>query len=167
MKRGQSRYEQPPTPGVHQHIPPWNLRDEVQKQASSDAQIDAADPLNILDTLPIQNMKLNMPATDSRCGTLKRPEAPVQERRPTWPINSASLNMNASGVASRRLLQNSIHGHGQGTGIGAPPADQSRTVTTQHRSMAPGPNVMRQTELSKLPRSPSQLTHAPTADCCI
>jgi len=160
LKRGQSRYEQPPTPGVHQHIPPWNLKDEVQKQASSDNRKDAADPLNILDTLPLQSV-LNMPATDSRCGTLKRPPiAPADERRPTWPLNSASLNLNASGVASRRLLQNSmqgiqgIHGHHSGhhsgTGIGAPPADQSRTSHhTQLRSMAPGSQVMRQTELSK------------------
>jgi hypothetical protein len=151
-------YGQPPTPSITQHVPAWNLREEPRSRGGSISgpELPAAtdDPLHILDTLPIQNMRLNAnaSASDSRCGTLKRPAQVTEERRTTtWP-SAVVLDASTSGIANRRL---------------ANAAEQSRPITAKVRSVEPVANTTRPPQLSNLSRSPSQLNRPPAADCFI
>ncbi|KAG8831362.1 hypothetical protein FRB91_006506 [Serendipita sp. 411] len=128
-----SYYGQPPTPGVHQHVPAWNLQEQQRARAGSlsdplSPKETTEDPLHILDTLPIQNLRLNgsAPVPDSRCGTLKRPNAVGDDRRMTARPNDVVLNPNTSTIANRRNVM--VGGHGPLTsGVGGGIlGDQSR-----------------------------------------
>jgi len=162
-----SMYGQPPTPSITQHVPAWNLREEPRSRGGSISGPEPTgatdDPLHILDTLPIQNMRLNAnaSASDSRCGTLKRPAQVTEERRTTtWPASSTVvLDASTSGIANRRLANG-----GQGTGAVTHRGEQSRPITANLRSVEPVPNTTRSPELSNLSRSPSQLNRPPAAD---
>lgn len=163
-----SLYGQPPTPNITQHVPAWNLREEPRSRGGSlsvkgPEQVGDTndDPLHILDTLPIQNLRLNpnASASDSRCGTLKRPHPVTEERRTSsWPSHVV-LDASTSGLATRRLAnaQGTLHGplHGE---------DQSRPITVKLRPVEPVPNATRPPELGKSSRSPSQLNHPSAAD---
>lgn len=160
------RYGQPPTPSVHQHVPAWNRdrQGSVSDYGGSENNHGAEDdPLNILDTLPIQNLRLgsNAPLSDSKCGTLKRPNAPVDDRRTnTWPAEVV-LNANTStgGIASRRLASAATTGHESST-------NSSRPVQ-RLRTVEPETTARRPPEHSKLPHSTHHLNHATPADCFI
>ncbi|KAG8813523.1 hypothetical protein FRC17_001537, partial [Serendipita sp. 399] len=126
-----SYYGQPPTPGVTQHVPAWNIQEQRARNGSiSEKPVagDAADdPLHILDTLPIQNLRLNSsaPAPDSRCGTLKRPMAVGEDRRTTARPTDVVLNPNTSTIANRRnVMVGSHHSTMASVGLG----DQSRQL---------------------------------------
>lgn len=185
-RRLSSAYGQPPTPSVHQHVPAWHVRDEVavsRERGSSFSDHGGSennaedDPLNILDTLPIQNLRLgpssaNAPMSDSRCGTLKRPTmmSPVEERRTnTWPAEN-NIALNASGgIASRRLATAAtagMVGHESQSHLHHHNTSSSRPVQ-RLRTVEPDTTVRRPPELSKLPHSTPHLNHATPADCYI
>jgi hypothetical protein len=139
-----SRYGQPPTPNITQHIPAWNMREEPRSRGGSISESPVAvatsvsdDPLHILDTLPIQNMRLNAnaSASDSRCGTLKRPAQVTEERRTsTWPSNVV-LDASTSGTIANRRLANH--------GAPALRPEQSRPITANPRTVEPVLNSTR------------------------
>jgi hypothetical protein len=177
VRRLSSIYGQPPTPSVTQHVPAWNLREGREREGSfsdygSPGSVETADdPLNILDTLPIQNLRLNSnaPVSDSRCGTLKRPAAPIEDRRTnTWPADVVlNANTSTSGIASRRLQANATSAAPPGHGINSAVVNQSRGGAGKFRSVEPDTPLRRSPELSKLPHSTSHLNHATPADCFI
>jgi len=172
-RRQASLYGQPPTPSVHQHVPAWNIREGREREGSfSDyggpgVGETADDPLNILDTLPIQNLRLtsNAPLSDSRCGTLKRPVAPIEDRRSTtWPADVVlNANTSTSGIASRRLQAGVAQGHGMSSAV----VNQSRPMIGKLRPVEPDATARRSPEHGKLPHSTSHLNHATPADCFI
>lgn len=139
-----SRYGQPPTPNITQHIAAWNMREEPRSRGGSISESPIAvatsvsdDPLHILDTLPIQNMRLNAnaSASDSRCGTLKRPAQVTEERRTsTWPANGVVLDASTSGTIANRRLANPTH---------ALRPEQSRPITANPRTVEPVLNSTR------------------------
>jgi len=167
---------QPPTPNVHQHVPAWNLREGRERQGSlsdhgSPGFPEATDdPLNILDTLPIQNLRLNSnaPPSDLRCGTLKRVAVPIEDHRTnTWPAGVVlNANPSTSGIASRRLQANASAA-GPGHGIPNAIVTQSRAVVGKLRPVEPDTSARRSPEHSKLPHSTPHLNHATPADCFI
>ena len=146
-------HQQPPTP-ISQHIPAWQILEEQRPRGgsisgSSTGGDSADDPLNILDTLPIQNLRIsgNAPASDSRCGSLRRPGVGGTDdqhgRRTTWPAEVV-LNPSASGIASRRNATGTLLG---GTAVvaggTAGGGEQIRISTVKHRTAEPESTVRR------------------------
>lgn len=177
VRRLSSIYGQPPTPSVHQHVPAWKLGEGREREGSSSdhgssGYVETADdPLNILDTLPIQNLRLNSnaPLSDSRCGTLKRPTVPIEDRRTnTWPADVVlNANPSTSGIASRRLQANVTSGVSQGHGVSSAVVNQSRGGAGKLRAVEPDTTVRRPPELNKLPHSTQHLNQVSPADCFI
>lgn len=154
QRQRSSHYGQPPTPGARQHIPAWNLREEQTREALGvDSTVDntADDPLHILDTLPIQNMRIrsNAPASDSRCGTLKRPAGMGEERRATWP-KDAELDPTSSALHNRRNPSGAMGVHG--TGAPGLAQQQSRPITSNLRPAEPSAKFTSLPEPAKPPR---------------